>query len=173
MRPRVPQLVLGGVPDLVVGGGVLELLQIVDLGPRIRPMLRKRLLRPVRQGRNLSVVLPVKAEVVADLTPGHELVEKRLHRLVQVPPASPLATGLVRELPRRPVFPSSYGVQDLMRGDVAEMQVARKLTRGIGIRVVALGAVAIQSIVEEPAEGSLRRLVAARLRHRRHRVVDR
>src|SRR3569623_999749 len=116
----------------------------------------------------------VVAEGVAELAPGHELVEKRLAGGGELPPALALAGDLrLHELRGIPLGVAPHRIGDLVRGDVAEVEVRRELARGIAVEVSAIGGVASELVGDERLQRGGRGDRTAAIRHRCDRVIDR
>ena len=73
---------------------------------------------------------------------GNELIEERFGRFAHAPPAAPFARGPGAERRGRPFLLNDKLVKDLVRGNVAEMQIRRKPARGVGRGLVAIVGVA-------------------------------
>lgn len=72
------ELALRGIPERVVSRSRFELFQRVKEGPWIGRMLSQRLAGPGGKRSIVLVIWAMKAKVKAKLSPGHELIQKRL-----------------------------------------------------------------------------------------------
>src|SRR5512144_486785 len=110
-------------------------------------------------------------EAVAELAPGDQLVEECLGGRRQPPPSLATSRDLrTGEATRVPARGGPDTRRDLVRRDVAEVQVRGESGRDIGIGMIAL-AVARELVVDEVAEDARRGGAATSVRDRSDGVI--
>ncbi len=130
MHPALTQhLELGGVPQIVVGLGILELGQLVENLALVTVMLGDGDAGPGVGAARIVVVRLIADEVNRELAPGDEFVEKAVAGRLEV--GVLFGSGVHRE---------SNGE----RTDVAEVEIGRELGGAVEFRVVAVAVVGIE-----------------------------
>ena len=166
------QLILGGVPQPVVGGAGGELVQRIDPLAAVAGVFGQRGLGPGGQRFVAVVVGAVGGEVVADLAPGDELIEKGFGVIARVPPALAAAGGLGGQLVGRPAFAVHQAGKNFVRPDMAEVQVGRQSAGGVCVGIVALLDVIVEMFVEKACQRFAGRLRAPGERRGANGMVD-
>mmetsp|Transcript_46187 Transcript_46187/g.67463 ORF Transcript_46187/g.67463 Transcript_46187/m.67463 type:complete len:431 (+) Transcript_46187:730-2022(+) len=117
--PLRHHLDLRGVPQIVVGAPLRQLVQAVEMLPRVRGVQLERLARPVGATLQAVVVLLVEAEVVRELPAHHRLLHEGGH-------PGTVAGGALLHLQDR-----GLGAQ------LAVVEVGGQVAQGVRVRVVA------------------------------------
>ena len=127
-------LLLGRVPQRILGGGRLEHLLVVQVRPRVAGVLGQGLPGPGGETGHLVVGLGVQHEVVGQFAAHHQLLGEGLRLF-----AAKAAFAQAQQHP--------------LGADHAEMEIGREIRRDCGVRVVAL-AVGHEPLAQEPIQGS-------------------
>jgi hypothetical protein len=109
-----PKLSLCGIPDGIMGIGVLELIKAVQVRSRIVPVPVQGLLGPSRKGLVTIIGVQVSAHVVPELAPCDKLVQKSFGIPTHAPPAFTLPS------PTRPnpVLGPSFMIYKVLKNPV-------------------------------------------------------
>ena len=107
-------------------------------------MLLEGVSGPFREGSVFRVILPVKTEVEAQLTPSDQLVQKRFGRRRHPPPTFPLSPGGSSEQIREPLLPFRQSVKDLVIRNMPEMKIRGQPAAGLFVGMVMIFGVSIQ-----------------------------
>ncbi len=119
------------VPEGVMGGGGLEGLQVIKVGPDITPVVFERLDGPRGQGFVSVVVLLFRAHVESQLAPRDQLIQESLRRLAHSPPSGPTAGSLGGNPVEEPALGCHDSVKNLMHRHVAEVEIGREVARSL------------------------------------------
>lgn len=150
----VDELALGRVPEFVVGLASLEGGEVVAVRAGVGGVRGEGRLGPRGQRHEGPGVWRVVGELGTEVSPCHEFVEEGLGGFGQTPPPGLGAGGGVGEVVRRPVVGGQNGMEDLVGGEVTEVQPGGEA--GCGGGLVGVGAevgIAGQAIGEPLGEG--------------------
>ena len=117
------QLRLRCIPDRIVCIRALKSGGRVDVGPFIMSVPEKRLPGPFGQRIESVVILALRAEIESEFAPGNQLIEEGFGVRADAPPAGTASCGAQSQASGRPSLSFRYFGEDLVRGNVSEVQI--------------------------------------------------
>jgi hypothetical protein len=143
------QFPLGRIPEGVMGAGILEVVQCIPKGPFIVSMAGKGLHAPSGQGAEPVIILMLPAHVESQFPPGNELVQEGFGGISHAPPALSMSSGPRREPIKKPIFALHHGPENLVGGEVAEVEIGRQSAGGIVVRVIVALLIPVQARLDK------------------------
>ena len=165
------ELILGCIPQRVVGVGVFQFLQRVEVGSLVLRMFSKGRFCPFRERGILGVIFNHRTVDEPDVSPGDDLVEEGFNRFGQAPPALSAAVVWRVDHADVPTMMRENIVKNSVNADVSEMEPWRETASASFLRFVSLFMIELQPVGKELFPATTPFDITATLPHHRVNIV--